>query len=196
MDLRKWLRAIALTTFALGVALAFTGFLRGYFSGDIVEFGDIVDFVARDSLLPALFITCLVVALLSLITSFALNAHDRLKPSIIDHLSIPEATRETFRRKHAEAHALMQLRTPSAYRSAILLLDNLLSDALALRGYQGTTHERIRQANSILTHDHRVFRAHRYRNKLAHENDYLPVEVEAQEAFADFTHALKDIGAI
>ena len=59
-----------------------------------------------------------------------------------------------------------------------------------------TMGDRLKRVGSRLTDENAVWRAHKLRNVIAHENDYELSYRQAANALAIYKQALKDLGAI
>jgi hypothetical protein len=73
----------------------------------------------------------------------------------------------------------------------------LLDQALTDRGLSGTTMaDRMKQMRGKWSNADAVWRAHKLRNRIAHEADVNVGYDDARRALAAFKQALKDVGAI
>lgn len=80
---------------------------------------------------------------------------------------------------------------------AIFEADKLLDTALKHRGFRGETMgERLKDANRAFMDTNAVWRAHKLRNRLAHEQNVSLGSVQAADALRSFKAALKDLGAL
>ncbi len=77
---------------------------------------------------------------------------------------------------------------------AILDADKLLSYALNKNGFEGSVGEKLKKAGSRFTNLNAVWRAHKLRNRVAHELGKISV-AEAKDALKHFRRALNDLGA-
>ena len=86
---------------------------------------------------------------------------------------------------------------PSSYSLAIIEGDKLLDRALHEMGTQGkTTGDRLKKASSKFTEVNSVWRAHKFRNAVAHDTDFEVSYQQAKNILAVYKQALKDLGAI
>jgi hypothetical protein len=87
--------------------------------------------------------------------------------------------------------------TNSSWQFAIMNADKLLDSALKDRGVAGTTlGERLKNAKPYLTNIDSVWRAHKLRNHIAHEDGVAVTRRQASEALKIFKRALIDLGAL
>jgi len=86
---------------------------------------------------------------------------------------------------------------PVSYTVAIISGDKLLDRALIEMGAPGKTMgERLKKTGSKFTDLNAVWRAHKLRNVIAHEDDIELTYRQAASALAIYKQALKDLGAI
>lgn len=87
--------------------------------------------------------------------------------------------------------------TADSWELAIIQADKLLDQALKERGVGGETMaERLKNAKPLLTNIDAIWRAHKLRNKIAHEHDAAVSKRSAAEALRIFKRALSDLGAL
>lgn len=87
--------------------------------------------------------------------------------------------------------------TTDSWQFAILSADKLLDSALRDRGISGTTlGERLKNAKPHLSNIDGVWRAHKLRNQIAHEDAVSVSRRQASEALKIFKQALSDLGAL
>lgn len=80
---------------------------------------------------------------------------------------------------------------------AIFEADKLLDHALKHRGFGGDTMgERLKSAQRAFMNTDAIWRAHKLRNRLAHEQNVQLGSGQAAQALASFRAALKDLGAL
>lgn len=80
---------------------------------------------------------------------------------------------------------------------AVFEADKLLDSALKHRGFAGETMgERLKSAHRAFMNTDAVWRAHKLRNRLAHEQNVSLNTAQAAEALRSFKAALKDVGAL
>lgn len=105
-------------------------------------------------------------------------------------------TKTEFRNHWANIEAMI---TASQWREAIMNADMLLDKALRLKNLPGVTlGERLKNADQVIPKDtlDTAWRAHKVRNRLAHELHYEPTEVEAKQVMADFKRVLREMGLL
>lgn len=84
-----------------------------------------------------------------------------------------------------------------SWQLAILNADKLLDQALRERGVAGTTlGERLKNAKPFLSNIDAVWRAHKLRNRIAHDDGATVSKRQAIEALKIFKRALTDLGAL
>ncbi len=80
---------------------------------------------------------------------------------------------------------------------AIINCDKLLDRALIEMGVPGKTMgDRLKRCGTKFSNIDSVWRVHKIRNMIAHENDYELTFKQAQNAIETYKQALKDLGAI
>ena len=86
---------------------------------------------------------------------------------------------------------------PATYALAVINGDKLLDKALMEMGVPGKTMgERLKRCGDKFENVNAVWRAHKLRNTIAHENDLEVTYRQAAGALEIYKQALKDIGAI
>lgn len=87
--------------------------------------------------------------------------------------------------------------TPDSWQLAIIQADKLLDLALKERGVPGETlGERLKNAKPYLSNIDSVWRVHKLRNNIAHDNDATVSKRHAGEALKVFKRALTELGAL
>lgn len=87
--------------------------------------------------------------------------------------------------------------TPETWQFAIMNADKLLDTALKERGVAGTTlGERLKNAKPYVNNIDSVWRAHKLRNRIAHDDGVKVSQRQAAEALKIFKRALTDLGAL
>lgn len=87
--------------------------------------------------------------------------------------------------------------TSETWQFAILNADKLLDMALRERGVGGNTlGERLKNAKPYLSNIDSVWRAHKLRNRIAHDEGVQVSKRQASEALKIFKKALTDLGAL
>lgn len=80
---------------------------------------------------------------------------------------------------------------------SILEADKLVDAALKQSGFGGKTMgERLKDARNTLSDNDGIWKAHKLRNRLAHEHDIKITGIAADLALKSFRAALKDLGAL
>lgn len=77
---------------------------------------------------------------------------------------------------------------------AIIDADKVLDYAMSRKGFSGSVGEKLKKAGPRFSNLDGVWRAHKYRNKLAHELGGVKMD-EARDALGQFKRALNDLGA-
>ena len=84
-----------------------------------------------------------------------------------------------------------------SWQLAIIQADKLLDQALKERGVNGETlGERLKNAKPLLSNLDDVWRAHKLRNRIAHEPDATVSKRNASESLKIFKRALTELGAL
>lgn len=87
--------------------------------------------------------------------------------------------------------------TPGSWQFAIMNADKLLDSALRDRGVAGETlGERLKNAKPYLSNIDGVWRAHKLRNRIAHDEAVTVSKRQANETLKVFKRALIDLGAL
>lgn len=87
--------------------------------------------------------------------------------------------------------------TPDSWQLAIIQADKLLDQALRERGVAGSTlGERLKHGKALFSNIDHVWKAHKLRNRIAHEADATVSKRTAAEALKIFKQALTDLGAL
>jgi hypothetical protein len=87
--------------------------------------------------------------------------------------------------------------TPETWQFAIMSADKLLDSALRDRGVPGETlGERLKNAKPYLSSIDSVWRAHKLRNRIAHDDGVKVSQRQASDALKIFKKALTDLGAL
>lgn len=77
---------------------------------------------------------------------------------------------------------------------AILDADKILDKTLEIMGYQGSVAEKLKKAKTRFSNNNAVWRAHKLRNKIAHELDFIPRDEDVDLALRDIRKGLYDLG--
>ena len=87
--------------------------------------------------------------------------------------------------------------TSETWQFAIMSADKLLDSALRERGIVGETlGERLKNAKPYLSNIDSVWRAHKLRNRIAHDDGVKVSQRQASDALKIFKRALTDLGAL
>lgn len=87
--------------------------------------------------------------------------------------------------------------TTESWQFAIVGADKLVDSALRDRGIPGETMgERMKNGSAKITNIDGVWRAHKLRNRIAHEDNVQVSKRQANEALKIFKRALIDLGAL
>ena len=87
--------------------------------------------------------------------------------------------------------------TNESWQLAIIQADKLLDQALKERGVSGNTlGDRLKNASHLLSSVDNVWRAHKLRNRIAHDPDVSVTKRNATDALKIFKRALTDVGAL
>lgn len=104
---------------------------------------------------------------------------------------------EKFRSSWLSIEQKLNKNEPSTFTVCILEADKLLDHALKQRGFKGETMgERMKSATPTWKDANVVWRAHKLRNQVAHEQDIQLRYDQTRGALACFKQGLKDLGAI
>lgn len=87
--------------------------------------------------------------------------------------------------------------TSDSWQFAIISADKLLDTALRERGLPGVTMgDRLKGASGYLNNIDQVWRAHKLRNRIAHDDEVVVSKRQTTEALQTFKKALTDLGAL
>lgn len=102
---------------------------------------------------------------------------------------------EKFRQRWQELQQLCG--EESTWSLAVINADKLVDEALKKRGFKGKSMgERLVSAQRNLKSNDDVWRAHKLRNKLVHEDLRKLRKTDVKDALMSFREALKDLGAL
>ncbi len=109
-----------------------------------------------------------------------------------------EESYQRLQKRWKNVLSLSTSETKSDWRVAILEADILLDDALSLFEVEGETlGERLKKVERIdLPSIDRAWRAHKFRNKLAHSRDFLFDQDEVLQHISDYQTVFRDIGIL
>ena len=104
---------------------------------------------------------------------------------------------EEYQTRYLKIENRLNRENPASWSVAIIDGDKLLDKALIEMGASGKTMgDRLKKIGDKLTNLDAVWRAHKLRNKIAHENDLEVSYKQALNALTIYKQALKDLGAI
>mgnify|MGYP001293809895 CR=1 FL=1 len=87
--------------------------------------------------------------------------------------------------------------SPDSWQLAVLNADKLLDSALRERGVKGDSMgQRLKNSSGYLSKIDAVWRAHKLRNRIAHEHDMQITKRQTEDALNIFRDALRDLGAL
>lgn len=102
-----------------------------------------------------------------------------------------------YRSRWLKIEQILNRDQPASYQLSVLEADKLLDAALRDRGISGQTMgERMKSFQTRWSDANVVWRAHKLRNRVAHETDVQISYSDARTALAGFKRGLKDVGAI
>lgn len=108
----------------------------------------------------------------------------------------PALNRVKYQKKWLEIENSLRRDDLASYQVAIMNADKLLDMALRERKFKGQTMgERMKSANGQWKNANYVWGAHKVRNQLAHETDYVLSREVALRSLSAFKQAMKDLGA-
>ncbi len=82
----------------------------------------------------------------------------------------------------------------SDHRRAVMEADKVLDQLLTKNGYQGTVGEKLKKASALFSDIQGVWRAHKLRNRIAHELDFECSQRDRNDAMNQFQKAYKELG--
>lgn len=104
---------------------------------------------------------------------------------------------ERFRTKCLEIEHKLKKDEPSSYQLTVLEADKLVDCVLKTRGVKGKTMgERMKNSSHLFSDNNGIWKAHKLRNRIAHESNVMVSYDEVRYALSAFRKALKDLGAI
>ena len=104
---------------------------------------------------------------------------------------------DQYRIKFLAVENQLKRDNPASFNLAVLNADKIVDQALRESGIVGETMgERMKSAVKKFSDNNGLWRAHKLRNRIAHETDVNVSYDEARRALVDFKKALKDLGAI
>ena len=105
--------------------------------------------------------------------------------------------REAYQTRFLEIENKLKQDNPASYQLTIINGDKLLDKALIEMGAPGKTMgDRLKRVGGRFTNLNAVWRAHKLRNAIAHENDLEISYKQAFNALQIYKQALRDLGAI
>lgn len=104
---------------------------------------------------------------------------------------------EAYQAKFLAIENKLNKENPATFMTTIINADKLLDKAMTEMGLAGKTMgEKLKRSGDRFSDINAVWRAHKLRNALAHEDDLEISYKQAQHALAIYKQALKDLGAI
>lgn len=79
-------------------------------------------------------------------------------------------------------------------RTSILEADKLLDRLLSKKGYSGSLGDKLKKAETLFTDLNGVWYAHKMRNRIAHEIDFIASFSDTERALSFFKRAMRDLG--
>lgn len=108
----------------------------------------------------------------------------------------PSLNRQKYQRQWLAIENSLQRDNMDSYQIAILNADKLLDRALRDKHYRGETMgERMKSAQKVWRNANYIWGAHKVRNQLAHETEYVLTREVALRSLSAYKQALKDLGA-
>lgn len=105
--------------------------------------------------------------------------------------------KEAYQTRFLKIENKLRKENTATYTNAVMNGDNLLDKALTEMGVAGNTMgERMKRCGGKFSDVNAVWRAHKLRNAIAHEDDLEITYGQAVSALKIYKQALKDIGAI
>ena len=104
---------------------------------------------------------------------------------------------ENYQTRFLEIENKLKQDNPANFPMSIINCDKLLDKAMIEMGVPGKTMgDRLKKAGNKFTNLNAVWRAHKLRNLIAHENNFEITYKQTINAVAVYKQALKDLGAI
>lgn len=104
---------------------------------------------------------------------------------------------EAYQTKFLAIENKLNKENPATFMTTIINADKLLDKAMTEMGLAGKTMgEKLKRSGDRFSDINAVWRAHKLRNALAHEDELEISYKQAQNALAIYKQALKDLGAI
>ncbi len=115
----------------------------------------------------------------------------------LNFLKAPKVSNEEFiREKWGKLLGKIKSGDEQTLRLAIIEADNLVDAILIKRGYQGESMgKRLKSINFDETNLNDLWRAHKIRNRIAHESEFHITEIESRKIIGIYHKALKDLMA-
>lgn len=105
--------------------------------------------------------------------------------------------REEYQTRFLQIENRLSEENPATFVLTVINGDKLLDKAMVEAGIPGKTMgERLKRSGDKFTDINAVWRAHKLRNVIAHEDDMEVTYRQAASALAIYKQALKDLGAI
>lgn len=104
---------------------------------------------------------------------------------------------EQYRVKYLEIENQLDREKSTTFYMTVMNADKLLDQALKDMGTKGETMgDRMRNTSTRFKDREGIWKAHKLRNRIAHETDVVVQYPEASYALSCYKKALKDLGAI
>lgn len=104
---------------------------------------------------------------------------------------------EAYQAKYLAIENKLNKENAATFMNTVISADKLLDKAMTEMGVPGKTMgERLKKMNDKFSDIDAVWRAHKLRNALAHEDDLEITYKQALSALSIYKQALKDLGAI
>lgn len=109
----------------------------------------------------------------------------------------PPLNKSFYARHWSEIDKLLVNGSPESWQMAVINADKLLFHAMRAKGVRGAhMGEVLKNGAPLLSNRNAVWRAHKLRNQLAHENGVRLDLAVARKAVNSFKSGLRDMGAI
>lgn len=167
----------------------------GFFRGEVLGLGDVTSLFGNPLLISIVGGATFLLVMLSMISLYVRPHNPRFpNHSWRGKSQLPSHVITRIQNKKTEVDTLMQTGRPSGYRSAVVLMDNLLDLALKELGYVGSLGDKLKASASRFSDLNAVWAGHKYRNRLVHDVDQEPLKLDAESAITALRQALRDLG--
>ena len=135
---------------------------------------------------PVIFIVAIIIVAVLLLVAIKLTGR-----------RVHKFNKEEYQTKFLKIENRLNKDNPATFAMTVINGDKLLDKALSEMGVPGKTMgERLKKAGDKFSDENAVWRAHKLRNAIAHEDDLEITYRQAAGALAIYKQALKDLGAI